>query len=186
MSNFPRRQFTHALALSVFATHELAAREVAVRGTATGAAEPARFGKAGLKKSEKRELFVPPERLSAHFAELFGNRAIAKRGVTLSLPALAENGNSVALGLNIDNRSTESSVEHVYVFAEKNPLPDVARFRLSPQQTITDSAITELALRIRLADSQQIIAVAETQTGMLYAGVASIIVTLAACIDIPQ
>lgn len=180
MSNLPRRQFTRSLALSVFATHEVTA----------GAASSARVRKAALEKVEKRELFVPPERLSAHFADLFGNRPIANGGVTLSLPALAENGNSVALGLTIDNHSTESSIEHVYVFAEKNPLPDVARFRLSPQQTtrqtLTEPAIKELALRIRLADSQQIIAVAETQTGALYAGAASIIVTLAACIDIPQ
>lgn len=164
MTDLPRRQFTQALALSVFATHELGATETAA---ASNNAESA--------------VFVPPLRLEKHFSELFGNTPIAQGVIDLSLPALAENGNSVALGLTIDSRTTESPVDRVYVFAENNPLPDVARFQLNPQQTLA-----EIALRIRLADSQQIIAVAQTQTGALYAGSASIVVTLAACIDIPR
>ena len=71
----------------------------------------------------------------------------------------------------------QDHVRAIYVFADKNPLPDVARFHLS-----VDSGRARVATRIRLADSQTIAAVAQLSDGSLWSGTAEIIVTLAACI----
>jgi len=126
-------------------------------------------------------VFVPPERLQEHLTKLFGDTPVQTGRVALNLPALAENGNSVALGINAEPDTNNLPPGKLYLFAEKNPLPDIARFT-------TDATLTgglDIATRIRLSDSQRIIAIARYSDGTLFAGEASIIVTLAACIDLP-
>lgn len=121
-----------------------------------------------------------PEDLAAALVEEFGTADIAAGRVELTLPALSENGNSVALEVRVESPMTETDhVTELHVFAEKNPLPRIARFRLSP-----DSGVARVATRIRLADSQTVTAVARMSDGSLWSGSAHIIVTLAACLDL--
>ena len=121
-----------------------------------------------------------PEELTAALAEEFGTAEIAAGRVELTLPALSENGNSVSLEVQVQSPMTEADhVAELHVFAEKNPLPRIARFRFSP-----DSGVARVATRIRLADSQTVIAVARMSDGSLWSGRARIIVTLAACLDL--
>ena len=124
-------------------------------------------------------LWATPEEVTRDLAEIFGETPIREGRVALSLPALAENGNSVALGIDVDRPMSEADhVVSVHVFAEKNPLPRVAEFELGPL-----AGKASIRTRIRLADSQSVLAVAKMSDGSLYSGTASIEVTQAACLD---
>ena len=124
-------------------------------------------------------LWATPEEVTRDLAEIFGETPIREGRVALSLPALAENGNSVALGIDVDSPMSEADhVVSVHVFAEKNPLPRVAEFELGPL-----AGKASIRTRIRLADSQSVLAVAKMSDGSLYSGTASIEVTQAACLD---
>lgn len=126
-------------------------------------------------------LGAAPEDMRAAMQDLFTGREIRSGRVVLTLPRLAENGNSVPLSVEVpDSPMSDSDFVHaLYIFSEKNPLPDVARFHLGPQ-----CGRAAVATRIRLADSQTLTAVAEMNDGALWSGTARIEVTLAACIDL--
>ena len=130
--------------------------------------------------SDSLSLLDVPQSLKAHVATLFGTQPIVRSGIRLTLPALAENGNSVALSIETDQRRSQQRIQKLYLFAEKNPLPDIARFEFA--EPMDKQSID---LRVRLADSQTILAVAQTNDGTLLGDHASIVVTIAACIDIP-
>ena len=124
-------------------------------------------------------LWAKPEEVTRELKEAFGEAPISEGRVQLSLPALAENGNSVALGIDVDSpMSDQDHVVSIHVFAEKNPLPRVAEFELGPL-----AGRASIRTRIRLADSQTVLAVAKMSDGSLYSGAASIEVTQAACLD---
>jgi sulfur-oxidizing protein SoxY len=74
-----------------------------------------------------------------------------------------------------------SAVDHVkaiHIFNEKNPQPDVISVALGAR-----AGRARVAIRIKLADSQQVIAIAETSDGSFWQGSADVIVTLAACTE---
>ena len=73
----------------------------------------------------------------------------------------------------------QDHVRSIQVFSEKNPFPDVARYQLNAR-----SGRARVRTRIRLADSQSIVAVATMSDGSLWSGSAKTIVTLAACVDL--
>src|ERR1700682_3366441 len=99
--------------------------------------------------------------------------------VKLELPPLSENGNAVPLTVSVESPMTEADhVKAIHVFNEKNPQPHVFDARLGQR---TGKAV--VATRIKLGDSQQIIAIAETSTGQFWSASADVIVTLAACIE---
>ena len=109
----------------------------------------------------------------------FGQRDIRDGRVTLQIPPLAENGNSVSMRVDVDSPMTEDDfVQSIHVFAPENPLPDVASFFLTPA-----CGQASVATRIRLGNSQVITAVAEMSDGALWSATAKTVVTIAACVD---
>jgi sulfur-oxidizing protein SoxY len=66
------------------------------------------------------------------------------------------------------------------LFAERNPLPEVVAFTLGPR-----AGKSEVSTRIRLATSQQLVAIARLSDGSYWQHAAKVIVTLAACIEDP-
>lgn len=99
--------------------------------------------------------------------------------VRLDLPALVENGNSAPLTVAVDSPMTpDSFVRRIAVFNEKNPQPNVATFHLGPR-----SGRAVVSTRMRLADSQTIVAIAELNDGTFRSASADVIVTLAACLE---
>ncbi|MGF1474108.1 MAG: SoxY-related AACIE arm protein [Geminicoccaceae bacterium] len=122
-----------------------------------------------------------PEEVEQEIRALFGERAIEEGRVVLEIPPLAENGNSVPLTVSVPDSpmTAEDHVRSISVFAEHNPLPVVGRFFMGPR-----SGQAEISTRIRLADSQTLLAVAEMSDGSLFKATAETIVTLAACIDL--
>ena len=99
-------------------------------------------------------------------------KATVKRGrVKLELPPIVENGNAVPLTVTVDSPMSEADhVTGIHVFNEKNPQPYVAAFGLGPRA-------------IRLADSQQVVAIARLNDGSFWSDRTDVVVTLAACAE---
>ncbi|MGO4673383.1 thiosulfate oxidation carrier protein SoxY [Bosea sp. 2YAB26] len=106
--------------------------------------------------------------------------AVPERGrITLEIPALVENGNSVDTSIVVESPMTEADhVRWIHLIAEKNPFPDMARFHLGPR-----SGRAEVATTLRLATSQKVTVVAALSTGGYLMSDADVVVTLSACID---
>ncbi len=118
-----------------------------------------------------------PDVLAAIRAQV-GDGAMTADGITLTLPAVAENGGQVPLTVQVESPQTaERHVTAIHIFATRNPTPDVASFRLTP--TI---ARAEVQTRIRLAEQQQVIAVAVLNDGSLRRAVAEARVSLGGCL----
>jgi sulfur-oxidizing protein SoxY len=99
--------------------------------------------------------------------------------VRLDLPPLVENGNAVPLAVGVDSPMTAADhVSAIAVFNEKNPQPHIATVLLGPR-----AGRAGFATRIRLADSQHVVAVARMSDGSFWSASAEVVVTLAACLE---
>jgi len=137
------------------------------------------LGSGALASLVVRPAAATPEALQAAIAD-FTKGATAQPGrVRLDIPLLVENGNAVPLTVRVDSPMTaQDHVRRIAVFNEKNPLPNVAVFHLSPR-----SGRAQVSTRIRLGDSQIIVAVAELSDGSLWSAQAELIVTLPSCAE---
>jgi sulfur-oxidizing protein SoxY len=99
--------------------------------------------------------------------------------VTLELPPLSENGHVVPMRVVVTSPMSEADhVRAIHVFTEKNPQPNVASFRLGPR-----AGRALVNTRVRLADTQSVIAIAEMSDGSFWSASAHVVVTLAACLE---
>ena len=121
-----------------------------------------------------------PEDMAEAMAEALGKDAPIKPGrIKIELPQLAENGNSVPLKIAVESpMSAADHVKTIFIFSERNPVPNVVRFHLGPR-----SGVARVQTSIRLAGTQRITAVARMSDGSLWSGGADVIVTQAACLD---
>ena len=120
-----------------------------------------------------------PEAMAAAIQEVVKGAPIRDGRVTLDLPPLVENGNTVPMTVTVESPMTEADhVRAIHVFNEKNPQPHVLDARLGPQ-----NGRAFLATRIKLADAQKVVAIAEMSDGTYWRASADVIVTLAACIE---
>jgi len=108
------------------------------------------------------------------------NGAPLKKGkVTLTLPQLADNGNSVPIRIVVESPMTEADhVKSIHLFSERNPVSNMANFYLGPR-----AGKAEIDSRVRLAGSQKVTAVAVLSDGTYWYDAAPIVVTLSACLD---
>lgn len=108
---------------------------------------------------------------------VLAGRTPQESGVTLRLPAIAENGNAVPMTILVESPMTDADhVKAIHVFADKNPSPEVASFHLTPAM-----GRAQVETRIRLGVTQDVIAVAETSGGRLLIGRAEVKVTIGGC-----
>jgi sulfur-oxidizing protein SoxY len=99
--------------------------------------------------------------------------------VELDIAALVENGNAVPIVVSVDSPMTAANhVTAIALFNERNPQRDVARFTLGPR-----AGRARVSTRIRLATSQQLIAIARLSDGSYWSHRVEVVVTLAACIE---
>jgi sulfur-oxidizing protein SoxY len=120
-----------------------------------------------------------PEAMAGAIKAVVGAGTIREGRVKLDLPPLVENGNVVPLTVSVESPMTPADhVKAIHVFNEKNPQPHVFSARLGPR-----NGKAVIATRIKLADSQKIIAIAETSSGEFWSASADVIVTLAACVE---
>jgi sulfur-oxidizing protein SoxY len=119
------------------------------------------------------------EAMNDAIREVVGKAAVREGKIKLELPPLVENGNAVPLTVSVESPMTEAEhVRRIHLFNEKNPQPNVATFHLGPR-----SGRAGVSTRLRLADSQQLVAIAELSDGSFWKTTAHVIVTIAACTE---
>lgn len=137
---------------------------------------------AGALASAAWGLPATPARAAKNDAEelirkFTGGKEPAKGRVKLDLPEIAENGNTVPMTVSVDSPMTkENYVEKVLVVADGNPRGGVATFHFTPA-----SGVAEANTRIRLAETQNVIAVAKMSDGSFVAESKSVKVTIGGC-----
>ena len=120
-----------------------------------------------------------PAELASAIRNVTGGAAVKTGKVKLDVPPLVENGNTVPLTVSVANpMAPEDHVRSIHVFNEKNPQPNIGNFYLGPH-----SGRAQVSTRIRLADSQKIVAIARLSDGSFWSTSVEVIVTLAACTE---
>ncbi|MBA4174161.1 MAG: thiosulfate oxidation carrier protein SoxY [Hyphomicrobium sp.] len=122
-------------------------------------------------------LLAAPEQVAAEMKKLFGDKKLIEGKIKLDLPSIAENGLVVPLNFEVESPMTEKDyVKAVHFFAEGNPNPNVANYFFTPM-----SPKASAQLRIRLAQTQNIVAVAEMSNGEIYTAKKEVKVTIGGC-----
>ena len=120
-----------------------------------------------------------PEIVQQAIRQRIGNREPQPGGMTLTLPKIAETGNSVPLTVTVDSlMSAEDHVQRIHVFVPGNPEPVAATYHLGVR-----AGRAQISTQIRLARTQTVLALAEMSDGSVRSDAASIVVTLGACVD---
>jgi sulfur-oxidizing protein SoxY len=120
-----------------------------------------------------------PAMLAAAIRTVTGAAVVHAGKVKLEVPPLVENGNTVPLTVSVASPMTrDDHVRSIHVFNEKNPQPNIGNFYLGPQ-----AGRAQISTRIRLADSQKIVAIAHLSDGSFWSESADVVVTLAACTE---
>ena len=124
-----------------------------------------------------RPAVATPEDLASALRELFGERSIKPGKVSLQVPRLAENGFVVPVTISVDSPMTERDyVKRLHLFAEQNPLPRVLDVELGPR-----NGVARVATRIRVAISQQLLAVAVMSDDSVWSSAVEVEVTVGGC-----
>lgn len=120
-----------------------------------------------------------PATMQEAIRKTVGSARVDAGRVKLELPPLSENGNAVPLTVSVESPMSEADhVKAIHLFTEKNPQPEVVTFRLGPR-----AGRARVATRIRLADTQTVVAICELSDGSFWSDRADVVVTLAACIE---
>jgi sulfur-oxidizing protein SoxY len=120
-----------------------------------------------------------PATLAAAIRNVVGAAVVQTGKVKLDVPPLVENGNTVPMTVSVSSPMTpDDYVRSIHVFNEKNPQPNIGNFYLGPH-----AGRAQISTRIRLADSQKIVAIARLSDGSFWSVSADVVVTLAACTE---
>jgi sulfur-oxidizing protein SoxY len=134
---------------------------------------------AALPVAMPRPAEATPAAMAAAMRDVTGAAIVRTGRVKLDVPPLVENGNTVPLAVSVTSPMTaEDHVKSIHVFVEKNPQPNVGNFVLGAR-----AGRAQLSTRIRLADSQKIVAIAKLSDGSFWSASADVVVTLAACTE---
>jgi len=147
-------------------------RQVIIAGV--GALALARFGAAQAQARDRIEAV----------RKLIGGAKVETTGLVLDLPMLSEDGSSISLSLapRADFPLGEAShIRSVHLFAARNPTAEIASYELSPLM-----GRFQLSTRIRLNETQHVIAVARTSQGVLYAAEREVRITTSGCLARPS
>ena len=102
---------------------------------------------------------------------------ISNGKLMLDLPEIAENGNMVPITVSVDSPMTEQEhVKAIHVIATANPRPNVATFRFTLL-----SGRASASSRMRLAGTQDVIALAELSDGKFLMTRRPVKVTIGGC-----
>lgn len=130
-------------------------------------------------------LFVNPTNLLAEskpavktlLDKFTAGKPVAEGKIKLDMPEIAENGNTVPLTFTVDSPMTEKEfVKRVIIIAEGNPRPEVATFKFTHL-----SGVAKASSRMRLAKTQNVLAIAELSDGKFYMAKTEVKVTIGGC-----
>ena len=118
-----------------------------------------------------------PATLDEALKKIMGDAKPADGKISLELPEIAENGNTVPFTLSVDSPMTETNyVKSMHIFAGGNPQVDVASFNFTPE-----SGKAAASSRMRLAKTQDVVVVAELSDGKFLLGKRTVKVTIGGC-----
>ncbi|GHD44673.1 thiosulfate oxidation carrier protein SoxY [Thalassobaculum fulvum] len=109
--------------------------------------------------------------------EFTGGAAPEAGRITLDAPEIAENGNTVPISVSVESpMSGDDYVQSVTLLADGNPNPAVATFHFTPL-----SGTATATTRIRLAKTQNVVAVAKMSNGAVFSDTKLVKVTIGGC-----
>lgn len=115
--------------------------------------------------------------VEAEIKKLFADKKASEGKIKLDVPQIAENGLVVPINVEVESAMTDSDyVKAVHVFADGNPLPGIVSYRFTPQ-----SGKASASARMRLAQTQNIICLAEMSDGKIFTASANVKVTIGGC-----
>ena len=153
-----------------FMTHKLRRRDVLAMAGTGGVAVTG----IGLFAGEAR---ADASAVAKAIKAKIGGKATKSGRITLELPQIAENGNTVPIAVEVKSpMSSGDYVKALHIYSEGNPEPDVATFRFTPE-----SGRARVSTRMRMLKSQNIVAVAEMSDGSVYMEKKAVKVTIGGC-----
>ncbi|PHP66180.1 thiosulfate oxidation carrier protein SoxY [Zhengella mangrovi] len=106
-----------------------------------------------------------------------GGKAPESGKIMLNTPEIAENGNTVPVSVEVESAMEgDDLVDSVLILADGNPNPAVATFHFTAM-----SGSAAATTRIRLAKTQNVIAVAKMKDGSVYMDKKQVKVTIGGC-----
>ncbi|MBV5270400.1 MAG: thiosulfate oxidation carrier protein SoxY [Afipia sp.] len=122
-------------------------------------------------------VFADEAAVAAEIKKLYGDKKLESGKIKLDVPEIAENGLVVPINVEVESPMTEQDyVKAVHVFADGNPLPGVVSYKFTPA-----CGKASASTRMRLAQTQNIICIAEMSNGNLHMAKANIKVTIGGC-----
>ena len=126
-----------------------------------------------------RPAWASPETMKAAIAAFAGSSTPRDGRVTLEISPLVDNGNVVPVTIRVESPMTaEDHVRQIALFNEHNPNTEMAVFHLGPR-----CGRAVVSTRVRLATSEQVVALAKMSDGSVWQHRVDVVVTLAACIE---
>lgn len=118
-----------------------------------------------------------PESAREAIDKTLGDKEPKEGLVNIVLAEIAENGGTVPLKVSVDSpMSNEDHVKAIHIYTDGNPLPEVASYYFGPH-----NGKAYLSIRLRLLQTQNVIAVAEMNNGEAYIARKTIKVTIGGC-----
>jgi sulfur-oxidizing protein SoxY len=126
-----------------------------------------------------RRIEATPAMLTSAIRNVVGEAPVQTGKVKIDIPPLVENGNTVPMTVSVTSPMTATDyVKSIHVFNEKNPQPNIGNFYIGPW-----AGRAQISTRIRLADSQKVVAIARMSDDSFWSVSTEVIVTLAACTE---
>ena len=134
------------------------------------------LGTAGYLMSS-RIAFAGKEQVLKRIDEITKGKGAKELEIFLDLPEIAENGNQVKVNFEIESEMTnENYIKNVYILADGNPAPDIAKFSFTP-----DMGMCSATTRIRLSKTQNVVLVAENNKNEYFMTKSKVKVTIGGC-----
>ena len=120
-----------------------------------------------------------PNSMDAAIRHVVGEAEVRDGKVRIDVPPLVENGNTVPMTVAVDSPMTPADhvSEHLHLQRKE---PAAQRGELSSRAARRQGRVST---RIRLADSQKVVAIAQLSDGSFWSESADVIVTIAACVE---
>lgn len=126
-----------------------------------------------------RPAAATPAEMQAAIAQVIGDAKLNAGRVKIEIPPLVENGNTVPCTVTVESAMTRNDyVKAVHIFNERNPQPNVISVRLGPR-----AGRAVISTRVRLSDTQDVVAIAELSDGTFWTDSVNVVVTVGACLE---